>query len=539
MSPSYQRTILYTCKDCEVVQCKWTEGAVSTLHGHGISSCVLMVKEGLFENKFELGFSQESIKIGKGDSVTIPKGAQHEVYCLSPVGETIHIYTPRLESEPSKTNFISKTPKSINSLIDLELKDESISLGQLEKIIEDVRTNSISTSSPFFMNQLFAGVLPQTAMANELITQSRATLATAIGSPVFTEIEKQVILGLSALIGWDLSKAGGIAVPGGSAANFLAMHCARQRFSPSAKKKGTGQYNFKIYVSSEAHYSFLKGAVALGLGQEAIESIEVDQDQKMNPQILEARIRANLNEGTTPLLIVATAGTTVSGAFDPIVPLSKLAKEYSLWLHVDAAWGAPVLFSDIARRLIDGISHADSVTFDAHKFFASNLTSSFFLTKDSQILFEANDVDGGDYLFHEQGEPDRGKMSWQCGRAADAVSFWALWKHLGSRKLGENLERFLEIKNKLCEWIADQPRLRLVYKPSYLNICVEILPQHGGEYDGLWSKYVRNRLIESNKAMVNFSTAKDGTTFLRLILVHPLLTLENVKDILTWALQID
>ncbi len=215
-----------------------------------------------------------------------------------------------------------------------------------------------------------------------------------------------------------------------------------------------------------------------------------------------------------------------------------MAQTHGLWLHVDAAWGGPALFSKKLRRLVHGIELADSVTFDAHKLLGASLTSSFFLTQHENILLEANDVSGGEYLFHaDLPGLDRGRLSWQCGRGADAASFWTIWKSLGNDGFGEFVDRLVQIRQDTLEWMQGEKRLLLIADPEFLNICVRVLPPNATP-DPNWSKRVREQLKNQNKAMVNFSTNTEGS-FLRLILAHPYLTSKHVQQILLWALAVE
>jgi glutamate/tyrosine decarboxylase-like PLP-dependent enzyme len=234
-------------------------------------------------------------------------------------------------------------------------------------------------------------------------------------------------------------------------------------------------------------------------------------------------------------MVVATAGTTVLGAFDPIAEIANVCEHRKVWLHVDAAWGGPALFSKACRSLVEGIERADSVCFDAHKLFGANLTCAFFLTRHSGLLLDANDVAGGDYLFHaDKSRTDLGRLSWQCGRRPDAFTFWALWKSHGTAGLGEFVDRLIQIRTECVDWILVQDRLELVSSPSFLNICVRVTAP-SGQAD--WSLRVREALIEQNLAMVNYSQNADGP-FLRLILAHPYLETQNVTQILEWALAL-
>lgn len=530
---SYQRTVLYEADAFEVVLCEWPEGAVSPLHAHGMSACSVLVQEGRFENRTELGFKTEVEVKEAGQVFTTPLGASHEIRCLRP-GKTLHVYSPKISKEASALDLRPRTTASVRAAVDVSL-GAPVTWENLREAFRAIEKHSLPTQSPYFMNQLFAGVLPQTLAAEDVVNRTRTTLATFEASPVYSVIELETVKALGTKIGWRPADTEGISVAGGSAANFMAVHCARHRAWPESKRRGLGGLQPRLYVSTEAHYSFEKAVVALGLGLDSLVTVETDVDGRMKPEALEARIAADMRDGYRPFFIGATAGTTVTGAFDPFEELARIAAKHDLWLHVDAAWGAPAYFSKRAAHLVRGSHLADSVTFDAHKFFGSGLTSTFFLTRHASILFDANDVKGGEYLFHASAELDRGRMSWQCGRGAEGLAFWALWKNLGDEGMTRSIDRMLELKDATVDFVRARPRLRLVSEPEFLNVCVEVIPE-SGEPDARWSARVREALRERNQAMINYSTDKSGRTFLRLILVHPMLELEHVTNMLSWAL---
>lgn len=536
---SYQRQVLFETEYFEVVSCQWGRGDSSPLHGHGSSQCFALVEEGRFENLTHLGLKAELAIKGVGEVIVTPAGARHEIKCISETGRTLHVYTPKISvTSPEILKFETLDEDEIKNTLDLKLRNQGVPWEKIEALLNMISKHSISTESPYFMNQLFSGVHAQTLAAEALIAKTKTTMATFEASPVFTLIEKEVVQKLCDKIGWPAGTAEGVTVPGGSSANFMALHCARQRKFPEAKKNGMPSQKLKVFASSDAHYSLKKACVVLGLGSEALISVQTDSAGRMDINDLEKQIKKCSSEGSVPLIVYATAGTTVLGAFDPISKLSEICKKNSIWLHVDGAWGGPALFSERARPLLENISSADSMTFDAHKFFGAGLTCSFFLTAHPEILFEANDVSGGDYLFHDTETLDRGRLTWQCGRRADAASFWTLWKSLGDQGLGESVDRCFDLRDQLLAWIETQPRLKLVNEASFLNICVRVLPPELSREEKNWSLKVRNSLKENNLAMINYSTDLLGHSFLRMILAHPELQLKELKNILTWALEV-
>lgn len=531
------RNVLFESDYFEVVDINWTNQDLPTEHGHGLSDCSVLVCEGVFENHLQLGMKKETQIFEKGQVINTPKGAKHSLICKTPTGRTLHVYTPKIRNLTQEDNNFKSNIDPI-FLESLKL-NQPLRLDQLKKLLSEIQKKSISTQSPYFMNQLFSGTSPQMLLASDIISETKTTLATQEASPVFSTVESEVIQSLCSLIGWDHKISEGVAVPGGSAANFMAIHCARQKYFPEVKVSGLTNTVFRIYVSSDAHYSFKKAAAVLGLGLNNVIAIEVDILGRMKADALNNAIIKDKKIGYTPLLISATAGTTVYGAFDQIDQLSEIAKKHDLWLHVDGAWGGPALFSSKIKHLVHGIEKADSVTFDAHKLFGAAMTSSFFLTNQKGILLAANDVSGADYLFHNDDSIiDRGKLSWQCGRGADAFSFWTIWKSVGTDELGHFVDRLVDSRKEVETWIKQQPRLKILGRPEYLNLCVRITaPLNKSNQDRDWSKIVREQLKSEQKAFVNFSLDEDGT-FLRFILAHPELKAEHLIQTLEWALTI-
>jgi glutamate/tyrosine decarboxylase-like PLP-dependent enzyme len=532
----YRRTVLFQTEHFEVVSCDWSKNALSESHSHGWSQCYALVESGCFENTTDFGLKSETNLFEPGQVMVTPVSARHSIRCVSNAGKTLHVYVPRVS--PAHSPRFSSPQKEI--LAQWSVQSAGQSWSDLVRLLGQVQEQCVSTDSVFFMNQLFSGVLPETFLAEEILNRTKTTLATQEASAAFAQIEREVIAGLAKQIGWDPEQSGGASVPGGSAANFTALHCARHRRFPTAKLQGTGGAKLKVFASEDAHYSIRKAAMVLGLGTQSVVKIRTDAMGRMDIDDLRAQIRASLHSGEIPLMVCATAGTTVYGAFDPLTEIAKECREFGIWLHVDGAWGGAALFSEKVRHLVHGIENADSVSMDAHKLFGASLTSSFLVTRDPEILLQANDVSGGEYLFHgAQDVVDRGKLSWQCGRSADAFSFWTLWRSVGTQGLGAFVDRLIALQKEITDWVREQPRLELVKDPTFLNLCVRVKPPINRREGSNWSRHVRQKLIDTNKAMVNFSEDKEGGSFLRLVLAHPRIDRASVESILQAALEVE
>lgn len=537
-APSYERKVLHSNGAFEIIQCTWNKDSQSTLHDHYWTLGLILIQEGQFENTTDFGYCKESKVYNSQQIIQTPLGAKHQLRCLSELGKTFHVYTPKDNSDNKSNNFKNLKIEDVFKNLDLQLKPEGLHWDELTQVLNQVRDESLPANSTYFMNQLFSGVFASTLKANEIASQSRTTLATFEASPIFTAIEVQTIEKLSALIGWNSENQEGVAVPGGSAANFMALHCARHKYLPDFKRTGMSGKRFAVFASEEAHYSMQKACVSLGFGYETLVTVATDNEGRMSSTALQEAIKNQVELGVRPLMVCATAGTTVLGAFDPIADIAAVCKKSRLWLHVDGAWGGPALFAKKYRSLVDGIEKADSVSFDAHKLFGSSLTSSFFLNRHKGLLQSANDVNGGDYIFHADDQSyDRGRLSWQCGRGPDALSLWTLWKSAGTEQLGDYVDRLIDLQKEASHWVREQDRLELIHEPSFLNICVRVQPPRPDIEKTNWAQKIRTSLKDQNIAMVNFSSNKEGD-FLRLIIAHPFIQLDDIKNILNASLNV-
>jgi glutamate/tyrosine decarboxylase-like PLP-dependent enzyme len=445
-------------------------------------------------------------------------------------------------------NYIQNAPNSehvTSSSLPHELKkllpsltqdgnDESNLLNDINFILD----KSVKTIHPLFLNQLFGG-FDQVAWYGEVISSLlNPTMATFEIAPVLTLMEKQIVSEILKLIGFTQGE--GIMVTGGSNSNLLAMLCARTEYAPNIRLNGFEHNRYRVYVSAEAHYSFDKAANIVGIGTQNLILVPANEKGEMIPSELERIISTDVKEGYVPIMVGVTFGTTVLGAFDPIIEISKICTKHKIWLHVDAAWGGGVIFSQAHKYLARGIELADSVAFDAHKTMGVPLITSFFLTKHPTILKNTNRGGGAEYLFHEydNSEWDTGTYSLQCGRRGDILKFWLMWRHYGSKGLSEKIDHLFDLSQFTLEKIKQEPRFKIIHA-NYFNICFQVISPHSKlpENHNDFTLRVRNDLIKNGKAMVNYAQRPDGTIFLRLVFPNPLTEKKHIINLLNLILE--
>lgn len=423
-----------------------------------------------------------------------------------------------------------KSPEEVRKLVP-ELNSKNISYDELKLEVENILKGSVSTIHPLFLNQLFGGFDPAAWVGDVVTTLLNPTMATFEIAPLLTAIEKKLVAELLKILSFN--KGQGIMVTGGSNANLLAMLCARTYYSPNIRMTGFGHNRYRIYVSEEAHYSFDKAANITGIGTQNLILVPANAKGEMIPAELEKIIAADLKDGYTPIMVGATFGTTVLGAFDPLKKIAKICEKYKVWLHVDAAWGGGALFTKSHRHLVDGIELADSVTFDAHKTMGTGLITSFFLTRHQNVLREANRGGGSEYLFHEyeNSDWDTGTYSLQCGRRADALKMWLLWRLYGTEGLIQRTEHLFKLAELARHEVEKHPRLKL-FHANYLNVCFQVKSHHNQENINSFTLKVRKALVKEGKALVNYAERADGTVFFRLVFPNHQTQMEHINQLL-------
>ena len=414
--------------------------------------------------------------------------------------------------------------------LDLHLPEWGTSLEALVPIVESYLQHSTRTNDRQFFNQLWGGSELPGAIAEMVTGAANTSMYTYEVAPVATLMERKLIEALCDTIGFEDGE--GIMVSGGSNANALGMLCARHRCLPQVKYTGSRDRPPVAFVSDRAHYSFLKAANLLGIGMENTIAVPTDGRDRMDVEKLEAAIARSLDAGKIPFFVGATAGTTVSGAFDPIPAIAEVSRKYGLWLHIDGAWGGPVLFSRQYEHLLAGSELADSFTWDAHKLLGIPLVCSFFLTKEKGILLDACSSSGTDYIFHEDENStyDLGPISLQCGRKVDAFKLWLSWQYHGRSGYETRVDRLFELAKYATQWVRNCDRLELVLEPTFLNVCFRYNPSDRafseGELDAINLK-VRERLMRSGQAFVNYARVRDRVV-IRLILANPKVREEDI-----------
>jgi glutamate decarboxylase len=307
--------------------------------------------------------------------------------------------------------------------------------------------NSVRSSHPLFLNQLYSGVDPVALAGEWLASALNANVHTYEVAPVLTEVEKAV-LAKSARMWLAPGSQGpapahdGLLVPGGSLANMYSMLLARDRVEPEARTKGS-KMDLVAFCSEQSHYSYKKSAMVMGLGMDNMVKVKCDESGRMMAEELDKEIVLAKARGQVPFYAGTTAGSTVLGAFDDFDGCAAVCKKHDMWMHVDGAWGGAAALSPARRHNLDGFEKADSFCWNPHKMLGLPLQCSIFLTKQPGALAKANAAQA-DYLFQpdkNNAGADLGDRTIQCGRKADSLKIWLAWKHRGDNGWSDLVDR--------------------------------------------------------------------------------------------------
>ncbi|XP_033759910.1 cysteine sulfinic acid decarboxylase-like [Pecten maximus] len=421
-----------------------------------------------------------------------------------------------------------KFPADLESIMDLTL-EEPTDDSRLLEICQDVIKYSVRTDNPLFFNQLFGGMDQYTmggAWLTDALNTSRFTYEVA---PVFTIMEKYVINKMLEVAG--LSSGDGIFCPGGSISNMYGLNLARCRRFPEVKMDGMSSLPpLRILASEQAHYSVRKAAAFLGFGMKSVIPVKCDTRGRMLTLDLEQNITALKAKGEEPLCVVATSGTTVLGAFDPLNEIANICDKYKLWMHVDSAWGGAVLLSKKHRGLMSGIGRADSLTWNPHKMMGALNQCSVFLTRHKDLL-EKSHCARAEYLFQQDKfydvTYDTGDKSIQCGRKVDVLKLWVMWKSKGDKRLEDDVDNALDCAKHMASMVTDKVGFRLLIQPEFTNICFWYIPpsMRNEEEDDDWkmrlskvAPAIKKQMMMEGTMMVAYQPLGDHVNFFRLVL---------------------
>lgn len=333
---------------------------------------------------------------------------------------------------------------------------------------------SLAQARPRYFAFVGSSGLEVGVLADALASTFDVNLATTARSADL--IEAQALRLAAELIGYPF--ASGAFTSGGMVSNLTALTAARERALPNSRHTGLHNRPCALYCSSEAHYSVRRAAEVLGIGANFVRSLPIDAQHRLEPSAVEAAIVQDKQNGITPVAIVATAGTTLTGAVDPILLLAQIAHKHNVWLHIDGAYGLPGAAAASVRQRFAGLELADSIAMDAHKWLYLPKACSLVLVRDPHALPKAFSHNES-YMLHDQDQPlNPVDSTLEYSRPFRALKLWMALRVHGADQYRAAIERNLEQARLCAQLVSDAPDLELLFEPQLSTVPFRHVPQH-------------------------------------------------------------
>jgi aromatic-L-amino-acid decarboxylase len=315
---------------------------------------------------------------------------------------------------------------------------------------------------------------------------------------------------------------------------MTALAAARERAIPGSRYHGLGGARAVIYCSEEAHYSIERAAELLGIGSANVRALPIDENRRLVPEAVADAIRADRAAGHVPVAVVATAGTTLTGAVDPIGALADVCAEAGVWLHVDGAYGLPAATTPSAGPLFAGLDRADSVTCDAHKWLYLPKACGVLLVRRRDDLVQAFSHEEA-YIPHER----TGHMvdiTLEYSRPFRALKLWLAFRAHGAQAFRDAVDENLRQARLLYDLVVAHDSLESLCGPPPLSIVPFRHVGSGGDVNAENARLVR-ALQDDGRVWVAPATI-DGKVGLRPCFVNFRTTDDDVRALVELAVEL-
>lgn len=402
--------------------------------------------------------------------------------------------------------------------------------GQLVAHIERAVAASTKLHAPRFIGHQVATPLPAAALCDLVSSFMNNGMAVYEMGPAATAMERAVLQWLTRLAGLPSTSSSGVLTSGGSIGNLTALLAARQaqarRLGFDAWRRGLkGAPQLVVFVAETAHYSVARAARIMGLGDDGVVAIDVDDELRMIPSSLAAAIGEARKKKREPIAVVASAGSTAVGAIDPLAEIADICASEQLWLHVDGAHGASLLLSGTRSRALQGIERADSVVWDAHKMMMMPALITAVLFRDAAAGAGAFAQDAG-YLFDEaDAGVDVGRHTVECTKRMMSLKLYACLRAFGTRLFADHVDRCCALATALAHK-ARAARCDVLAEPSMNIVCFRPRGMNGGEVAA-----VRKRILDDGRFYI-VQLHWRGELWLRCTLSHPLTTEDDLDELI-------
>ncbi|MFF2116564.1 pyridoxal phosphate-dependent decarboxylase family protein [Kitasatospora sp. NPDC058184] len=428
------------------------------------------------------------------------------------------------------------SPAEIAALVDEALATDD-GPGALARLTQLLAYGAADPADPACAAHLHCPPLAVAAAADLAVSALNPSQDSWDQAPAATALESTLLAEIAGLVGYDPQRAAGVLTSGGTESNLMGLMLARdQKLDGIVELDGIPAGVRPCILASEAaHFSVQRAAALLGLGERAVIPVAVDRGLRLREDELERAMAEASWAGRTPIAVVATAGTTDTGAVDPLSAAADLAGRYGAWLHVDAAYGGGALLSDRLAPLLDGIARADSVSLDWHKLGWQPAAAGVFLVRRAETYVSLarraeylNPVDD-----EQAGYPSLLGRSLRTTRRADAFKLAVTLRTLGRDGLGRLVDSCHDLALAAADAVRADPALELYAEPVLTAVLFRYRPPGVTDEAALdeVNGRLRRLLLRTGRAVVGRTELPGdgpGRVRLKLTLLNPHTTVGEV-----------
>jgi aromatic-L-amino-acid decarboxylase len=383
---------------------------------------------------------------------------------------------------------------------------------------------SISPARPLYTAYIGSTGLEAGVLAGALTNAYDVNLASAAGAAEM--LENQALRWVAEVVGYPLQD--GAFTSGGMTSNLTALIAAREHALPGARHTGVTGRAAAVYCSDESHHSIARAVEVIGLGSQALRRIPTDERRRMDTEALSAAIAADLRAGVVPVAVVATAGTTLTGAIDPLVEIADVCAEHGVWMHTDGAYGGPAAGVPSLAPLFTGLDRSDSLTIDAHKWLGVQKSCSLVMMSRQGPLERAFAHDER-YMLHAGVAANGVDRTLEYSRPVRSLKLWLAFRLYGAATLRRWIEVTVEHARMLAQALAADPRFELLNDPLLSVVCF----RHLGDGDLDEHNLRLTRAICDDGRVYLAPATVDGKTCLRVCFMNFRTDVDHIDELLS------
>ena len=336
----------------------------------------------------------------------------------------------------------------------------------------EVLDTSLAQSRPRYLAYIGSSGLEIGALADLLAHSYDVNLA--LDARAASLMDHQTLKWLGEFLGFP--SGGGAFTSGGTISNITALVAARERAIPGSRFNGLGSTTPVVYCSADAHYSVRRGIELLGIGSRNLRSVPIDNERRLSPTALRDMITSDIAKGLTPIAVVATGGTTLIGAVDPIDAIADVCEEFGVWLHIDGAYGLPAAATPERASAFAGLDRADSISIDAHKWMYVPKACSAVMVRDRNSLVSVFSHEEA-YIPHDGAVLNAVDYTLEYSRPLRALKLWLAFMVHGADEFRAAISQNLQQAQLLYDLADASSHLEVMpIRPSLSIVPLRAVP---------------------------------------------------------------